>query len=259
MALFLIDCHAHLEEIAPLLPALERAVSAGVKAILAAAIDTVSSHWVMELAARELPVTVLPCIGLHPSEVSPGETAAIAKLIEENHPRLAAVGEIGLDYWTAKKDEAKKELQRQAFRVQLELARRFGLTTVIHSRGAWDDCRRLVEEAGVERALFHWYSGPPEVLEKILAAGHYLSAAPAAASSPPHRAALASAPLDRIVIETDCPVPRRVGEERVPTEPADLLVSLQALAEIKGCSTAEAAASSTAAARGLFRFPNDFK
>ncbi len=251
----LIDCHAHLEEIDPLLPALERAAAAGVATVIAAAVDAASARLALRLSERELPVAVLPCAGLHPTEIVPGELEAVAALIGENHSRLAAVGEIGLDYWRAKKDERKKGEQRRIFRFQLELARNFGLTAVIHSRGAWDDCRRLVGESGLQPVLFHWYSGPLDVLELILADGHYLSAAPAAAGSPPHRAALAAAPLSRIVVETDSPVPLKRGEERVPTEPADLPVSLRALAEIKNCRPEEAAASSTAAARRLFRFP----
>ena len=107
----------------------------------------------------------------------------------------------------------------------------------------------------MRRAVFHWYTGPLDLLEDILAAGYFISAPPAAAGSPLLRAVLSVAPLERIILETDCPVPRREGEKRIPTGPADVRISLEALAGLKGIPPEEAAAATSRNARQLFMPP----
>ncbi len=254
----LVDCHAHLDEFADPGPVLERAAAAGVEGIVAVGINTATSRRILEIARQYSSPKIAPAVGLYPDEVTEAEIASILKLIDEVHPELAALGEIGLDYWVrplrkkAPGRERVKALQREAFRLQLRKARDYSLTPIVHSRGAWADALRLVGEEGVERALFHWFTGPLEVLGGILAGGHYLSATPAAASSPQLQVVLAAAPLERIVLETDCPVPRRVGEERIPTEPADVIYSLESLAALKHVSADEIARVTGRTARNLF-------
>jgi len=254
----LIDCHAHLDEFDDPGPVLERAAAAGVSGIVGVGIDTATSRRILEISRRYPSPEIVPAIGLYPDEVTEAEIASILELIDENHSELAALGEIGLDYWVrelrkkAPGRERVKALQQEAFRLQLKKANEYSLVPIVHSRGAWADALRLVEEEGVGRAIFHWYTGPLEVLEGIIAAGHYISATPAAAGSPELRAVLAAAPLERIVLETDCPVPRRVGEERIPTEPADVVYSLRALAALKDVSESEAARVAGETARRLF-------
>ncbi len=255
----LFDCHAHLDEFDDLSPVLERAAEAGVEAVLGVGINTETSRKVLEIARGSENPRVLPAAGLYPDEVTAEGIEEILAFLDENRKELAAVGEIGLDYWIkplrkkAPGREAIKALQQEAFRLQLGVAREYGLVPIVHSRGAWADCCRMVEESGVRPVLFHWYSGPVELLAGVVSAGHCFSATPAATSSPQHRAALAAVPLDRIVLETDCPVPRRVGEERVPTEPADVLYSLKAVSELKGVPEAEVAETTTQTASQLFK------
>ncbi len=256
----LIDCHAHLDEFADPGPVLERASAASVAGIVAVGVDTATSRRILEIARGYPSPPIVPAAGLYPGEVTEGEIASILELIDGEHPRLAALGEIGLDYWVrelrkkAPGRERAKALQQEAFRLQLRKAGEYSLVPIVHSRGAWADALKIAEEEGAVRAVFHWYTGPLEVLEGILAAGYYVSATPAAAASPQLRAVLAAAPLERIILETDCPVPRRVGEERIPTEPADVLLSLKALAGLKGVSEDEAAQVTGENARSLF-FP----
>ncbi len=248
------DCHAHLEDLADLPGALGRAAASSVEAVVAVSVSSAACRRVWEISRAFSAPRILPAFGLYPSAVSEDELGRVVSLIEIHHPDLAAIGEIGMDYWipAARSPGPVRTLQRRVFAEMLALARRFSLAPVIHSRGAWADCLELVKESGVKRAVFHWYSGPPEVLEDLLRCGHFVSASPAAEGSPPHRASLALAPLDRIVLETDCPVPRRAGEERIPTEPVDVLRSLKALAALKGVSEEEAARVTTATARSLF-------
>lgn len=257
----LIDCHAHLDEFADPGPVLERAAADSVEGIVGVGMDTATSRRILEIARDNTSLPVYPAVGLHPSEVTESEITSILQLIDEVHSELSALGEIGLDYWVPdlrKKSpnrERVKSLQQEAFRLQLRKAREYSLVPIIHTRGAWADSLRLVGEEGVERAVFHWYTGPLEVLEGILAGGHFVSATPAAARSPELRAVLSAAPLERIILETDCPVPRKVGEERIPTEPADVLISLRALAELKGLPEDEVARITSQTAGDLFSLP----
>jgi len=249
------DCHAHLEDLSDLPGALARAAEASVEAVLAVAVSAASCLRVLELSRAFSSPRILPAFGLYPGAASEEDLGRVVSLIESRHSDLAAIGEIGMDYWipAARSAGPVRDLQRRVFREMLSLSRRFSLPPVIHSRGSWADCLSMVKAAGVPRAVFHWYSGPADVLQDLIASGHFVSASPAAEGSAPHRAALMIAPLGRIVLETDCPVPRRAGEERIPTEPVDVLRSLRAVAGLKGVSEEEAARVTTAAARSLFR------
>ncbi|HDL64466.1 MAG TPA: TatD family deoxyribonuclease [Proteobacteria bacterium] len=254
----LIDCHAHLDEFEDVEGVLCRAAASGVTGILAVGINTATSRRILEIAGNCSAPEIIPAIGLYPDEVTEEEIESILALIDEEYAGLRGVGEIGLDYWVRplrKKQPGREEvkaLQQKAFRLQLRKARRYSLIPIIHSRGAWADSFRLAEEEGITRAIFHWYTGPLDVLEKILAAGYHISATPAAAYSPQLREVLLAAPLEKIVLETDCPVPRREGEDRIGTEPADVIYSLRALAELKGIPEEEVARVTTETACDLF-------
>ena len=254
----LIDCHAHLDEFSEIEGILARAVASGVVGILGVGINTATSRKIREISRTYSAPRIASAAGLYPDEVTETEIGTILELIDREHSALAALGEIGLDYWVRplrKKQPGRekiKALQQEAFRLQLRKARQYSLVPVVHSRGAWADCFRLVEEEGLERAVFHWYTGPLDVLQKILAAGYHLSATPAAAYSPQLRAVLEAAPLEKIILETDCPVPRWEGEERIRTEPADVRYSLKALSELKGVPKEEVACITTRNAENLF-------
>ena len=113
----------------------------------------------------------------------------------------------------------ERQKQKDSFSFHLGLAREFDLPIVIHSRGAWRDCLSMAQESGVSRALFHWYSGPVDILDQILEAGFYVSTSPSVAVSPESRRAMAHAPLERILIETDSPVNYKDGETSFMAEP----------------------------------------
>lgn len=257
----IIDCHAHLDEFDQLGGVLDRAAGAGVSAILGVGINTGTSRRILEIAESFSRPVIVPAIGLYPNEVSEREIDSILTLIDKEHESIRALGEIGLDYWIRslrKKQpgrEKVKALQQEAFRLQLRRSRKYSLIPIIHSRGAWADSFRLTEEEGIPRAVFHWYTGPMDVQEKIISAGYYLSATPATAYSPPLREVLLNTPLERIILETDCPVPRLENDRRIMTEPADTRFSLRALAELKGRSEEEIASVTTRNAQELF-FPD---
>ena len=106
----------------------------------------------------------------------------------------------------------------------------------------------MVKDAGIQKGVFHWYSGPLEILEKIIDHGYYVSATPALAYSPPHQAAMRSAPLERILVETDSPVEY---QGRI-SEPADLMITLEELSRLKGIDLGETKRVTTANAKHFF-------
>ena len=111
---------------------------------------------------------------------------------------------------------------------------------IIHSRYAWRDALTMAEDAGIEKAVFHWYTGPTSVLRDIVQRGFLISATPAVEYHQEHRRAVREAILENLLIETDSPV--RFGlESKWQAEPTDILRSLKAVAQLKGISEPELA------------------
>ncbi|MBW1981310.1 MAG: TatD family hydrolase [Deltaproteobacteria bacterium] len=220
----MIDTHAHLEEMTDIAGILAGAKEAGIRAIVAVGVDRESNRRTMELA-RRFAGTVYPAIGYHPWSIHQEGIEENIRFIEEQLDSCVALGEVGLDY----KCKVKKKIQWQVFARLLEIAKYHGRPVIVHCRFSHQRAHRMLVEAGIEQAVFHWYSGPLEVLEKILEDGYYISATPALVYSEPQQAAMHMAPLNRILVETDSPV----VYQGKPAEPADLLLTLQELSRIK--------------------------
>lgn len=248
----LVDTHTHLEEIEDLKSVIEKAVKVGVIAIIAVGSDYNSNVWVLNESRKyEIEgLKIYPALGLHPWGLDPLKVSETIGFIENHVDEVIAIGEIGLDYWykEVRKNEGLKKLQREVFRRVLSIARDKGKPVSIHSRGAWMDCVNIAIEVGVKRAVFHWFSGPVDVLKKLLDYGYYISATPAAAYSKEHRNAIAMTPLENIVLETDSPVVY-AGER---SEPAHIIKALNAVAELKGERIEVVAEKTTENARKIF-------
>jgi TatD DNase family protein len=229
--LALVDCHAHLEEVDDPEAAIERAGRAGVCAIAAVGSDLESNRRVLSLSGRHGEVTVHASLGIHPWRLEGRNLEQELAFVESNLHRAIAVGEVGLDFWMkeARKDPSCRNRQEEVFRSLLSFARKASKPVNIHARGAWQECLQLLLEERISNAVFHWFSGPPEILREVLDHGYLISATPAAHYSEKHQSAIREAPLERILLETDCP---EVYEGR-KSEPADLVRTLQAVARIK--------------------------
>jgi TatD DNase family protein len=155
-----------------------------------------------------------------------------------------AVGEVGLDY----KVKVKKSLQWEVFARVLRLANRHRLPVIVHSRYSHQRCHKMVSEEGIDRAVFHWYSGPLDILDRIIGDGYFVSCTPALAYSPAHRKAIRHAPLDRILVETDCPV----AYQGKASEPAHLIETIHQLSLLKRLPRDEVARVTTDSAESLF-------
>jgi len=246
----LIDSHAHLESYTDIDAVIRRAREAGVEAVLAVGAGVESSRRAIELAEL-YPGYVYAGVGFHPSEMQKEDAEAAVEFVENNLSRAAAVGEVGLDYsYSFAKPKEVRQRQRELYVRLLEAARDAGLPVSVHSRSAYKDALRLLVEHGPERAVFHWYDGPLHTLEEILDHGFSVSATPAITYSKGLRAVMERAPLERILVETDCPVYLRGAARR--SEPGDVRLTVEGLAELKGVSLGEAAAATGCNARALF-------
>jgi TatD DNase family protein len=246
----LIDTHAHLSDLDDMDGVIRRAKDAGVDGVIAVGANLSTCESTLRWA-EAFSGYVLPALGIHPTEWSHDDLDATLEFVEGHLDACVAVGEIGLDYWSreARKNKAIRETQRELYIKQLAMARERDKPASVHGRGAWRDALDLAVAHGPGRVVFHWYSGPIDVLEELLDAGYFISATPAAAFSRDHRAALSKAPLERIVIETDSPV----SYQDRPSEPADLPRTLGALAALKGIPEEDVAERTTRNAERIFR------
>jgi TatD DNase family protein len=248
----LIDTHAHLEEIDNLASAIMNARAAGVVAVIAVGSDIKSNQKTLEIA-EQFPGLVYPSLGWHPWYVKEPEIEASLEFIQNNLQKAAALGEIGLDYHKRVLAVAGKGLQKRVLQEILKIAKDSGKPALIHSRYAWRDALDLVLEAGVAKAVFHWFTGPSSVLRDIIDRGYYISVTPAVAYHEEHRRAVKETPLAQLLLETDSPVTYARGREgEFRAAPADVARSLRGAAALKGVSEAEIAAATTANAQKLF-------
>jgi TatD DNase family protein len=250
----IIDSHAHIDQLEDLPGALARAHEAGVSDIVAVSVDLGSMKKVLEIAHQYQKPKIHPALGVHPGKVDPPTQQTAFDFMRAHIKEACAVGETGLDYWYkwVRKDEEERRKQKVNFAFHLNLACEFDLPIVIHSRGAWRDCLSMALGSGVKRALFHWYSGPVDILDQILQAGFYVSTSPSVAYSPESRRAMAHAPLARILVETDSPVNYRDGEISFMAEPKEVVRTCKALAGLKELDEQTALAAVNANARKFF-------
>lgn len=225
-----IDTHVHLDMLPDVDKAIEAAGKRGVSAVVGVGMNLESNRRILEIAAKH-PEMVRPALGAHPWAVDENWPDNIS-FIESSLAGAVALGEVGLDY----KVKVKKELQHRVLNEGLRLAADKNKPVLLHARYSQERCLKMLREAGIERAVFHWYSGPLDMLKKIIKAGYHVSATPALAYSPPHRAALSEAPLDSILVETDAPE----EYQGKASKPADVFSTIELLAELRGLELEEA-------------------
>jgi TatD DNase family protein len=249
----LIDTHAHLDELRNLDLMLEEAKKAGVIAIVAVGSNYQSNMKTLKISQQNRRF-VYPALGLHPWELGNLGTFEIdenLRFIEQNIASAVAVGEIGLDYDKRVLKVASKELQKEVLGRLLNLARKYAKPAIIHSRYAWKDALCLIQDVGINKAVFHWFTGFSSVLKDIIGGDYFVSATPATEYHEEHRRAIKEAPLQRLLLETDCPV--AYGRTaRYESQPADVLRGLEAVSQLKEIAEATIAEQTTRNAINLF-------
>jgi TatD DNase family protein len=259
----LIDTHAHLDDsryASDLDDVIDRATAAGVEAVVCVGISADTSETAIRLAARYGPV--FAAVGIQPnscSEAEPGDWERVVAMLDRS--KVVALGETGLDrHW----DYTPFDVQEDYFDRHLRLAQDRDLPVLIHCRECDDDVLRMLREAtarGRVRGLIHAFSGSAAMAEECLAMGLYLSfAGPVSYTNKkfePLRAVAASVRSDRILVETDSPylTPHPLRGKLKRNEPAKVVLTAAALAELRGCPLETLASETTANARRLFRLP----
>jgi TatD DNase family protein len=248
----LIDTHAHLDEIESIEQVLGEAKQAGLNAIIAVGSDIASNEKTLKIAGYYQGF-VYPALGYHPENIKEPEIDASLAFIESHIEEAVAVGEVGLDYSKWVRAAADKDLQKRALSRLLKIAGDNDKPALIHSRYAWRDALDAVIECGIEKAVFHWYTGTSSVLRDIIARGYYISVTPAVEYHEEHRRAVKEAPLERLLLETDAPVVYARGREKeFRSSPADVVRSLRGAAALRRMTEAEVAKATTENAKRLF-------
>lgn len=242
----LIDTHAHLDHVEDFDNALAESAKAGVSAVLAVSTDLKAMKRNLQIKREYSSPQIYLGLGIHPGDIKTEELEESYAFMEQNIGEADVVGEIGLDfsYKWIRKDEDKKNEQREVFRRQLAIAKKFDKPVVVHTRWTWRECFEIVKEFDMKKANFHWYSGPVDILEEIIKSGYYVSSGPALAFSPQSREAISQAPVEQTLIETDSPVYFNYPEEMgggFKATPKDVFKSLDAYAKLKGLPPEKAA------------------
>lgn len=260
----MIDTHAHLD-----FPDFDadrdavvgRARDGGVFPILTIGTDLAGCRRALDLAFRF--DGVYAGLGIHPNHsagVPETDWLAFESLFDdpELRPRILAVGETGLDFY---RDHSPRDVQEGAFRRQIRLARRHSLPVIVHCREAYARCAEVIEEeigaGGPFAGVMHCFAGTADDARRCLAFGFRLSFAGPLTykKNEPLREVARLAPLESLLVETDCPFLPPEPHRGKRNEPLYTRLTAEALARVRGARLEEIEAATDANARALFRFP----
>ena len=284
----MIDTHAHLDYPdfeSDFDDLLHRAAGAGVSEIITIGTSVISSRRAIQLAERH--PNVFAVVGVHPSYAEDAQEDVVTPLRElASNKRVVAIGETGLDYHrlpsleAAKqknvqvlsralqaeiedeveaqiRDGAFKSKQAELFQQQLDLAVELGLNVVIHQRDAWEDTLELLAPyQEMLSGVFHCFGGTLEQANEVIAQGHLISFTGIVTfkNGASVRDVAARVPLNKFMVETDCPYLAPVPFRGKRCEPAHTRIVAEAIAEARGMSLDEIARATTATAENFFKF-----
>jgi len=260
-----VDSHCHLDLIADSLaedgyPNIEvdaelaAAAAVGITRVVQVGVDVASSQWAAELAQRH--PDVLAMVALHPNEAGAGGATQEA-LAEINRlaalPRVRGIGETGLDHFRTGEDGWA--IQEQSFRAHIDIAKRQGIALMIHTRDAYEDMLRVLDEEGApENTVLHCYSSDAETARRCLDRGLVLSFSGTVTFSNATATAQAAAitPLDQMLVETDAPFLTPMPFRGQPNGPYLTPYTIRALADLTGTDLATLCQRLTATAERVF-------
>lgn len=235
-----VDAHIHLsdpEYNGKVESIIEDARKSNVVALVSNSMNYESSMLSLQLAEQNSGL-VYAALGIHPwniQHLSSNELEQTLDLIFKQGNRrekVVAIGEIGLDFSYGK--EKLKDLQIKVFNEMLQAAEKQSLPVIVHSRRTAPKIMSILSSFNVKKVLFHWFSGPAELLPKILESGYYISEGPPSVYSRRTREVIKLVPLGSLLTETDGPV--RFGGPFYGkiTTPSFIPQVVRAVAEIKG-------------------------
>jgi len=261
----LIDSHAHLTDrrlMSDLRKVLDLASDAELEAIVTVSAETADLRAIttlVEVAPQKQAESgadwpeIFGTLGVHPHDAKDVTEDVLAQMEElAANERIVAIGEIGLDFY---RDLSPRDQQEIAFIQQIAVAREVDLPIVVHSRDAHSNTLEILErEAAGMPGVMHCFSGDQQIAERVLDLGMYIGIAGPVTypNATGLREVVSEVPLDRLLVETDCPylTPQKYRGER--NEPAYVMYVAEAVAEAKVISFDELARATTENARRLF-------
>lgn len=248
------DSHAHLDDprFAPDFDEiLSRMRESGVTGMMNIGCDLPSSERSIALAERF--DWIWAAVGSHPDDADHVDEARIERYRQLcQNPRVKAVGEIGLDYHY---EDVPREVQKRAFRMQLQLAREVKLPVVVHEREAHADALEILDEFPDCTGVFHCYSGSAEMAKELVRRGWYVGFTGVVTFKNARRAveSVEVLPLERILIETDCPYMAPEPYRGRRNDPSYVPLVAARIAQIKGLTPEEVGMATRENAARLFR------
>lgn len=193
-------------------------------------------------------------VGSHPDVADEVNEAVLEeyRMLCKLNPKIKAIGEIGLDYHY---EDIPRDIQKKAFRMQMELARELNLPVIVHERDAHEDGMKIVEEFPDVTGVFHCYSGSYEMAKWLIARGWYIGFTGVLTFKNARKAieVASQIPLDRIVLETDCPYMAPEPFRGKRNDPGKIYRMAEKLAELRGLSVEEIQAITMENGKRLYR------
>ncbi|MBO5079072.1 MAG: TatD family hydrolase [Oscillospiraceae bacterium] len=249
----LFDTHAHLNDRAfqedrdDLIAALPQQ---GVGLVMNPGCNLADSRLSVELAEKY--PFLYAAVGSHPDSADEVDEGVIAQYRQLCcHEKVKAIGEIGLDYHY---EDIPREIQKKAFILQMELARETGLPVIVHERDAHDDGLQIVKDFPEVSGVFHCYSGSAEMARQLVDLGWYIGFTGVLTFKNARKAVetAQSIPLERIVLETDCPYMAPEPFRGKRNHPGYLYRMAEKLAELRGLEVEEVHAITTENGKRLY-------
>lgn len=256
----LVDTHSHIQlddYDANRDEVIERARAAGVT-MMAVGVDVPSSVAAIELAKAN--DDIFATVGLHPhdaageeGEIAAEDFAAIAKLSED--PLVLAIGECGLDYYH---DNSPKDIQIDIFKQQIELALKLNKPMVWHVRDAFIDFFEVIDQYPGVRGIVHCFTGTQSEMQQAVDRGFYIAynGIMTFTKDEAQLETVKATPLDRIVLETDCPWLSPKSRRGRPNEPAYIVETAQFVANLRGDTYSDFCIATTNNAQSILGIPS---
>ncbi len=247
------DSHAHLDEACfaeDFEEILARMARNQVRGMMNIGCDLPSSERSIQLAERY--DWIWAAVGSHPDDADQVDEARILMYRKlARHSRVKAIGEIGLDYHY---EDIPRDVQQHAFRLQMALAEELELPVVIHEREAHGDALTIIDEYPSVKGVFHCFSGSPELANELVRRGWYIGFTGVVTFKNARKAVetAKSIPLNRILIETDCPYMAPEPYRGRRNDPSYVPLVAQKIAELRGLPAATVAQATWDNARKLF-------
>ncbi len=251
----LFDTHAHMDD--PAFDADRDALISsfpehGVALAMNVGCSLASSRNAVALAEKY--PHIYAAVGTHPDAAAEVDEAVLEEYRKlcKLHPKVKAIGEIGLDYYY---EDIPRDIQKKAFALQLELARELDLPVVVHERDAHEDGMALIRQFLQVKGVFHCYSGSAEMARQLVEMGWYIGFTGVLTFKNARKAVetAATIPLERILLETDCPYMSPEPFRGRRNDPTKIYRMAEALAQIRGISVEQAQQATWENGKRLYR------